>query len=173
MHAHSRRLNQAETTQAGGLIGIGAVDRDTAGHRQSLHLPLVDVHKAFRTRAQNADVVHQPMPCQILQSLGHAIALQIRRAGAIDHGEVTQVSRHHRLVRLGADAQHAIEPFGEQIDPAVGAADFQLKQRVLRHERRQARHHHATGENVRQVDANAPHQRRLVLAKQALDFVHV
>ncbi|MNL20245.1 hypothetical protein D3C87_1414830 [compost metagenome] len=44
---------------------------------------------------------------------------------------------------------------------------------MSRHEFRQARHHHAAGQNVRHVDANSPHQRGFVLTKQAFDFVHV
>ena len=41
------------------------------------------------------------------------------------------------------------------------------------HELRQVRHDQAPRENVRQVDTNAPGQRRLVLSEQPFDLVHV
>ncbi|MNL03655.1 hypothetical protein D3C87_1241970 [compost metagenome] len=81
--------------------------------------------------------------------------------------------RDHRLIRLRPHSHHAIETLTEQVNAAVGAADFQLKQRVTRREFRQARHHHAPGQNVRHIDPNAPQQSGFVLTKQAFDFIHV
>ncbi len=173
LHAGARYLRQAEAAQARRFIGIGAVDRDTAGHRHPSHFATLLIHKPFRTRAQYADVMHQSMLRQILDGLRHAVTLQVSRAGAIDHREVAKMPGDHRLIRLRADAQYAVETFAQQIDTAIGAADFHLQIRVAIHEFRQARHDQASREDVRHIDADAPGQRSLVLTEQPFDFIHV
>ncbi|MNS47346.1 hypothetical protein D3C72_798730 [compost metagenome] len=173
LHTGARHLRQTKTAQARRLVSVSAVDRNAASHRQAFNLTALLVHKTFRTRTQYADVMHQPMLREIFQGLRHAVALEVRGAGAVDHLEVAEVPRDHRLIRLRADAHHAIEAFAEQINPAIGAADFQFQVRVTLYELRQARHDQTPRENVRHVHPNAPGQRRLVLAEQALDLVHV
>ncbi len=173
MHAGARYLDEAETAQARRLVSIGAINRDTASHRQAPHLSILFIHKPFRARAEHADVMHQPMLRQILQRLRHTIAFEVRGAGAVDHREVAQVPRHHRLIRLRANAHHTIKALAEQIDAAVGAADFQLQIRMSSHELRQQRHDQAPREDVRHVDTNPPAQRGRILPKQPLDLIHV
>ena len=173
LHALDRRLNQSESPHARQLISIGAVDRHAARHRQLPGLAFHLVQKPVRPRTQYADVMHHPVLRQVFECFGNPVARQVRRARAVDHGEITHATSDHRLVRLRPHAQHAIKTLPKQIDSPVSGADFQFQVGVARHEFRQLRHHHLAGQKVRHVDANPPNQRGRVLAKQALDVVHV
>ena len=117
--------------------------------------------------------MHQLVMRQVGQGFGHAIALNVPGTDAVDHRHAAQPARHHRLIRLRAHPQHTIETFREQVDLAVGGADFQLDQRVCVHKVGQARQDQIPRHDVGHVHANTPAQLRLILAKQAFEFLHV
>ncbi|RWW89933.1 hypothetical protein BHE74_00001476 [Ensete ventricosum] len=163
----------AKASQARDSVGIRAIDRDPPRHRHAVHLVALHVFEARRTRAQRPYVMHQLMVRQVGQRCRHAVTLQVSRARAVDHRHAAQQPRHHRLVWLRAHSQHAIEPLGEQVDLAVGAADFQLDQRVGIHEFRQARQDQFPRHHIGHVHANPPAKLGFILTKQPFQFFHV
>ncbi len=82
--------------------------------------------------------------------------------------------RYHRLIRLRANAHHAIETLAEQIDAAVGAADLQPQIRVTRHELPAAAARPGGATRMFGMSTRMrPVSEASILAKQALDLVHV
>jgi len=116
--------------------------------------------------------VDQLVVAQGLQPCRHPHALQVCRAGAVDHAQAAQGPGDQRKVTERTNAQHAVEALAHQVDLAIGATDLQRQPRVLLHERRQGRQNDAPCHQRRQVDAQATVQLGRVGPKQPFELVH-
>ncbi|MCY1187162.1 hypothetical protein D9M73_281120 [compost metagenome] len=73
--------------------------------------------------------MHQLMPGQVLQRAWYAIADQVGGAGTVAHAQLPDRPRHHVQVMQGTNAHHAVKPFAQQVDLAIGATELHFQAR--------------------------------------------
>ncbi|MCY1379901.1 hypothetical protein D9M69_676660 [compost metagenome] len=71
------------------------------------------------------------MLAQVVQRAGCAVFQQIPRARTVDHAVFAERTRNQAGVGQLADAQHAVESLGHQIDPAVDTGQLDVQRRVF------------------------------------------
>ncbi len=117
--------------------------------------------------------MHQRVAGQVGQRGRRAPGGEIGRAGAVDDRQLAQRAGHQGVVVQWTHPEHAVEPFADQIDPAVGTAHFHFHARVLGQEGRQLRYHQLPGQPAGHIHPQAPLQLRRIDPEHALQVVHV